>query len=157
MIDLNLLDTEGINENSRKIDQLSTYEVLETINDEDQKVAAVIRENLGSIEAAVEAIFKKVKSGGRLIYIGAGTSGRLGVLDASECPPTFGVPHGVVVGLIAGGPGAMLKAVEGAEDDENLGIEDLKNRTQLSTSLIEKLKKMHVLDGLQERNQMSLF
>lgn len=126
MIDLNLLDTEGINENSRKIDQLSTYEVLETINDEDQKVAAVIRENLGSIEAAVEAIFKKVKNGGRLIYIGAGTSGRLGVLDASECPPTYGVSKELVQGIIAGGVEALQNAIEGAEDVEEGALEDLK-------------------------------
>lgn len=126
MIDLNLLDTEGINENSRKIDQLSTYEVLETINDEDQKVAKVIRENLGSIEAAVEAIFKKVKNGGRLIYIGAGTSGRLGVLDASECPPTYGVSKELVQGIIAGGVEALQNAIEGAEDVEEGALEDLK-------------------------------
>lgn len=126
MIDLNLLDTEGINENSRKIDQLSTYEVLETINDEDQKVATVIRENLGSIEAAVEAIFKKVKNGGRLIYIGAGTSGRLGVLDASECPPTYGVSKELVQGIIAGGVEALQNAIEGAEDVEEGALEDLK-------------------------------
>lgn len=127
MIDLNLLDTEGINENSRKIDQLSTYEILETINDEDQKVATVIRENLGSIEAAVEAIFKKVKAGGRLIYIGAGTSGRLGVLDASECPPTYGVSKELVQGIIAGGVEALQNAIEGAEDVEEEAIEDLKS------------------------------
>lgn len=127
MIDLNLLDTEGINENSRKIDQLSTYEILETINDEDQKVATVIRENLGSIEAAVEAIFKKVKAGGRLIYIGAGTSGRLGVLDASECPPTYGVSKELVQGIIAGGVEALQNAIEGAEDVEEGAIEDLKS------------------------------
>ncbi len=82
---------------------------------------------LPEIAQAVELAAASFSAGGRLIYLGAGTSGRLGVLDASECPPTFGVPHGMVVGLIAGGPGALLKAVEGAEDDPALGEEDLKN------------------------------
>lgn len=85
-----------------------------------------IEKVLPAIAQAVDLAAAALKAGGRLIYLGAGTSGRLGVLDASECPPTFGVPHGVVVGLIAGGPGALLKAVEGAEDDEALGEADLR-------------------------------
>ena len=85
-----------------------------------------IEKVLPAIAQAVDLAAAALKAGGRLIYLGAGTSGRPGVLDASECPPTFGVPHGVVVGLIAGGPGALLKAVEGAEDDEALGEADLR-------------------------------
>ena len=89
--------------------------------------AEAIDKVLPQIAQAVDKAAASFKAGGRLIYLGAGTSGRLGVLDASECPPTFGVPHTMVIGLIAGGPGAMLKAVEGAEDNEALGVEDLKN------------------------------
>ncbi len=95
------------------------------INNEDQKVALAVNRSLPQITALVEAILPRMKAGGRLFYTGAGTSGRLGIVDASECPPTFGVPHGLVVGLIAGGDAAIRKAVEFAEDDENQGWIDL--------------------------------
>ena len=126
MIDLNLLDTEGVNENSRNIDNKSTLEVLETINNEDQKVAEVISEILPDIEKAIEAIYEKVRKGGRIIYVGAGTSGRLGVLDASECPPTYGVDPGLIQGIIAGGLKALHSAIEGAEDVKEQAVKDLK-------------------------------
>lgn len=92
---------------------------------EDRKVPEALEKVLPASAQAVDRAAAALKAGGRLIYLGAGTSGRLGVLDASECPPTFGVPHGMVIGLIAGGPGALLKAVEGAEDDATLGEADL--------------------------------
>lgn len=103
----------------------STGELLREINQEDQKVALVVKESIPEIEQLVEAIVNKMGQGGRLIYIGAGTSGRLGVVDASECPPTFGVADGRVLGLIAGGDSAMRKAVEFAEDSTDLAWTDL--------------------------------
>jgi N-acetylmuramic acid 6-phosphate etherase len=105
---------------------MSTSELLGNINREDQTVALAIEKELIAIELFVDACFDRMKSGGRLYYIGAGTSGRLGIVDASECPPTFGVPFGLVVGLIAGGDAAIRKAVEFAEDDLQQGWIDLK-------------------------------
>lgn len=125
MLDLNLLDTEGINENSMEIDSMSTLDILKTINEEDKKVALTIEEVLPDIEKAIDAIYSKVKNEGRIVYIGAGTSGRLGVLDASECPPTFGVEPTMVTGIIAGGVKALYSAIEGAEDDAEQAIRDL--------------------------------
>jgi len=103
----------------------STREILEDINREDQKVPIAVAEKIHEIEQLVNDISNRMAKGGRLFYIGAGTSGRLGIVDASECPPTFGVPHGMVIGLMAGGDSAMRKAVEFAEDDENQGWKDL--------------------------------
>ncbi|MEM1002283.1 MAG: N-acetylmuramic acid 6-phosphate etherase [Bacteroidota bacterium] len=100
-------------------------EILQDINSEDKKVALAVEKALPQIEPLISIIVEKMKSGGRLFYIGAGTSGRLGILDASECPPTFGVPHHMVIGLIAGGDGAIRKAVEFAEDSTNQGWDDL--------------------------------
>ncbi len=100
--------------------------MLREINQEDAKVAPAVALALPQIEKLVLACAERMKRGGRLFYMGAGTSGRLGIVDASECPPTFGVPHGLVVGLIAGGDAAIRKAVEFAEDDVNQGWEDLK-------------------------------
>jgi len=115
-------------EQSSHYDQLelmSTRQLLENINREDRTVPEAVSQALPKIEAAVEAIYQKMKAGGRLFYLGSGTSGRLGVVDASECPPTFGVPHDWVIGLIAGGAGAIHKAVEHAEDDESAAWQDL--------------------------------
>lgn len=107
------------------LDKMSTTDLLENINREDRKVSQVIQGILPSIENCVEAVFEKMREGGRLFYLGSGTSGRLGVVDASECPPTFGVPHDWVVGIIAGGDSAIRKAVENAEDDTRQGWKDL--------------------------------
>ena len=107
------------------LDKMSVSELLLNINREDKTVANSARKQLPKIEELVEAIIPKMKIGGRLFYIGAGTSGRLGIVDASECPPTFGVDHGLVIGLMAGGDKAMRKAVEFAEDDIELGWKDL--------------------------------
>ena len=127
MIELKKLDTEKRNARTMHIDEMSTIEMLTVINEEDHKVAEAVREVLPEIARAVDVVYDKLRCGGRLIYCGAGTSGRLGVLDAVECPPTYGVDHGLVVGLIAGGEGAMFKAVEGAEDNRELGRQDLEN------------------------------
>jgi len=122
---LNKLDTEQRNPASAGIDTLSTMDMVRLINQEDQRCAEAVARVLPEIARSVDLIEGQIRKGGRLFYAGAGTSGRLGVLDAAECPPTYGVPPGMVVGLIAGGSGALLKAVEGAEDSPELGRQDL--------------------------------
>lgn len=117
--------TEEQNPNTTHIDQLSTLEMVQLINNEDAKVAQVVKSALPEIAKAVDAISERMKRGGRLIYAGAGTSGRLGVLDAVECVPTFSAAPGLVVGLIAGGDAALTESVEGAEDDAEAGKNDL--------------------------------
>ena len=107
------------------LDKMSTADLLININAEDKTVALSVEKQLSQIENLIDAIVPKMKIGGRLFYLGAGTSGRLGVIDASECPPTFGVDHGLVIGLMAGGDKAMRKAVEFAEDSTELGWNDL--------------------------------
>lgn len=112
--------------NYNNLDQMSTRELLEGIHNEDKKVLPAVEKVIPQIEKLVDEIVPRIKKGGRLFYIGAGTSGRLGILDASEIPPTYGVGYGLVIGLIAGGDQAIRKAVESAEDDENLSWEILK-------------------------------
>ena len=126
-MNLNNLDTELSNPDSLHIDEMSTIDILTTINNEDQKVALAVRDVLPQISDAVDCIYQQMSQGGRLIYIGAGTSGRLGVLDASECPPTYGVDPQLVQGLIAGGNISLTSAIVGAEDSQDLAVEDLKN------------------------------
>ncbi|GCD79131.1 N-acetylmuramic acid 6-phosphate etherase [Schleiferia thermophila] len=109
----------------RHLEQKTLRELLEIINREDQTVPIAVQQAIPQIEALASAVYQKLAEGGRLFYIGAGTSGRLGIVDASECPPTFGVPHGMVIGLIAGGDGAIRRAVEFAEDDEKGAWHDL--------------------------------
>jgi N-acetylmuramic acid 6-phosphate etherase len=123
--DFDKLVSEGRNPRTMDIDLLPTRELLCRINAEDRTVPEAVAAVIPAIAAAVDAIVAAFRRGGRLLYMGAGTSGRLGVLDASECPPTFGVSEGMVVGLIAGGEVALTSAVEGAEDDEALGRADL--------------------------------
>jgi N-acetylmuramic acid 6-phosphate etherase len=126
-INLEQMVTESRNKASEAIDTLPTLEMLQVINNEDKKVAIAVEATLPEVAKAVDAIAVAFKKGGRLIYTGAGTSGRLGILDASECPPTFGTPAKQVVGIIAGGHKAILKAVENAEDNMELGAQDLKD------------------------------
>lgn len=123
---LRSLTTELRNEQTMNIDSANTLEILSMMNNEDLKVAIAVQEVLPEIKAAVECAYESLKKGGRLIYIGAGTSGRLGVLDAVECPPTFSTSPDTVIGLIAGGEKAFVRAVEGAEDKEEFGVADLK-------------------------------
>src|SRR4051794_9982136 len=125
-IDLRKLDTERRNPASADIDAMSAHDIAQTIIAEDATVAGAVAREVPHISRAIEEIAARLKQGGRLVYIGAGTSGRLGVLDASECPPTFSTPPEMVVGLIAGGYGALTRAVEGAEDHPGVAIEDLK-------------------------------
>jgi N-acetylmuramic acid 6-phosphate etherase len=117
--------TTESNSNYDGLDKMSVSELLLNINREDKTVANFVEKQLQKIEKLVEAIILKMKIGGRLFYVGAGTSGRLGIVDASECPPTFGVDHGLVIGLMAGGDKAIRKAVEFAEDSIELGWNDL--------------------------------
>ncbi|HIF9187912.1 TPA: N-acetylmuramic acid 6-phosphate etherase [Photobacterium damselae] len=126
-IDLSQLVTESRNQASHAIDTLSTLDMVTVINQEDQKVALAVEKTLPEVALAVDAIADAFMAGARLIYMGAGTSGRLGILDASECPPTYGSNPDQVVGLIAGGHKAILKAVENAEDNQELAKQDLQN------------------------------
>ena len=125
-MDLNSIKTEQRNSRTAQIDTMSTLSMVKLINEEDKKVAEAVGAEAEHIAQAVDVIAAQLKQGGRLVYSGCGTSGRLGVLDAVECPPTYSTDPGEVIGLIAGGNEAIFRAKEGAEDDEALGAEDLK-------------------------------
>src|SRR5436309_5795401 len=125
MSSLDSLLTEQPNPASAAIDSVSTEQMLRIINSEDQKVAAAVAAEIPAIARAVDAVVAAIEVGGRLFYIGAGTSGRLGVLDASECPPTFSVPPELVQGIMAGGAAALSRATETTEDDPAIGVRDL--------------------------------
>lgn len=120
--------TEQENTATANIDKASTIDALRLINDEDYLVAAAVRKALPDIASVIDRVVERIKLGGRLFYVGTGTSGRLGVLDASELPPTFGVPYELVQGVIAGGIDALYKAVEASEDDRDAGAHDLASR-----------------------------
>jgi len=128
MLDLQKISTERRNPASAHIDELSTLDMVKIVNDEDKKVALAVEKILPEIAKAVDIITDRLSKGGRLFYLGAGTSGRLGILDASECPPTYGVEPELVQGVIAGGIPAIFKAQEGAEDNPELAKEDLAER-----------------------------
>ncbi|MBU0508824.1 N-acetylmuramic acid 6-phosphate etherase [bacterium] len=123
--ELKYLATEARNPNTMGLDTMSTREILEAMNREDRSVPEIVAQAIPQIEKAVELVVNAFRSGGRLIYVGAGTSGRLGIIDAAECPPTFGTEPWMVQGFIAGGQGAVFKAVEGAEDDSEQAGKDL--------------------------------
>lgn len=125
MTEIGSLTTEASNPRTSELDSMPIEELLRTMNAEDVGVASAVAQAIPEIARAVELIVAARRRGGRLIYVGAGTSGRLGVLDAVECPPTFGTDPGEVLGIIAGGPDAFLRAVEGAEDDPALAVADL--------------------------------
>src|SRR5438105_8874126 len=122
---LNVLDTEKVNPATSEIDRMSPLQIVQVINAEDEKVALAVRQVLPHIARAIEEIAARLRSGGRLIYVGAGTSGRLGALDASECPPTFNVPQEMVMTCIAGGPIALGQAHEDFEDSAQAGEADV--------------------------------
>jgi N-acetylmuramic acid 6-phosphate etherase len=142
------------------LEKMSTHEILENINNEDQKIAGVIKSAIPQIEAFVDAVVPNMMKGGRLFYIGAGTSGRLGIVDASECPPTFGVPHELVVGLIAGGDAAIRKAVEHAEDDTQQGWKDLQeheiNELDALVGIAASGSTPYVIGAIQQANKAGL-
>jgi N-acetylmuramic acid 6-phosphate etherase len=156
-MNLGSLVSETRNPQTMDLDALSTFDLVSRFNQQDMLVAQAVKETLPEVAKAVDAAAASLKAGGRIIYMGAGTSGRLGVLDASECPPTFGVPHGLVIGLIAGGPGALLKAVEGAEDSKQLGEEDLRELALSPQDLVVGLaasgRTPYVIGGLEFAKQ----
>ena len=164
MSEHNLLKTletmlsEQRNPNTLHIDALSSLEIVTLLNHEDKHVAFAVEKNLPQIAQAVEHIVAAFQSGGRLVYLGAGTSGRLGVLDASECPPTFGVPSSMVVGLIAGGETALRNAVEGAEDNREAGEQDLRHihfsRKDVLVGIAASGRTPYVIGGLQYAKQL---
>lgn len=149
---LDKLTTESRNPESEDLDRLSPIELVRLFNREDAKVAAAVQKEELAIAKTIEVVAGRMKLGGRLIYFGAGTSGRLGVLDASECPPTFNSDPSQVVGLIAGGPGALIKAVEGAEDSLTLAAEDLEkinlNKTDTVVGIATSGRTPYVVGGL---------
>ncbi len=127
-MDYNALQTEQVNKSSLHIDEMSTIDMVRLINDEDKKVAFAVAEAADSLAEAIDLTAARLGKGGRLFYVGAGTSGRLGVLDASECPPTYGTPYEMVQGLIAGGRDAAFRAAEGAEDNAEAMVAQLKEQ-----------------------------
>ncbi|SHJ53236.1 N-acetylmuramic acid 6-phosphate etherase [Flavobacterium haoranii] len=142
------------------LEKMSVSELLQNINNEDKTVPLAIEKALPQIEILVEQIVAKMKNGGRLFYIGAGTSGRLGIVDASECPPTFGVPFDLVIGLIAGGDNAIRKAVEFAEDDTNQAWKDLQewniNENDVVIGIAASGTTPYVIGGLEKCNQNNI-
>lgn len=126
MLDLTNLTTETRNKDTINLDRMTSIEIATIMNKEDEKIIKSIRDALPKIAEVIDMCTETLKGGGRIIYMGAGTSGRLGLLDAVECPPTFGVSSDLVIGLIAGGQSAFVKAVEGAEDSKSLGVDELK-------------------------------
>lgn len=153
MLSLESLDTEKRNINTMNLDELSTVEIIAKINQEDKKIADCVEPVIAEIGKATDFAVGSIKSGGRLIYMGAGTSGRLGILDASECPPTYGVPFDMVIGIIAGGDKAIRKAVEGAEDSKELAVKDLKkigfNEKDTLVGLAASGRTPYVIGGLE--------
>lgn len=159
-VNIESLMTEQRNPKTGNIDQLNTVEMLQLLNDEDKTVAYAVEKELPNIALAVDKVVEALRQEGRLVYIGAGTSGRLGVLDASECPPTFGVDDSVVVGLIAGGDLALRNAIEGAEDDEEEAIRQLQN---IGLSAVDVLvgiaasgRTPYVIGGLKYANRLGV-
>ncbi len=148
------------NSNYNHLEQMSTSELLHGINTEDKTVPLAIEKIIPAIEAFVDACFERMSKGGRLFYLGAGTSGRLGIVDASECPPTFGVEQGLIVGIIAGGDGAIRKAVEFAEDDLNQGWQDLEefavNEKDTVVGIAASGTTPYVLGALEKANDKGI-
>lgn len=155
---LSQLVSEGRNPETMDIDLLPSLDIVQRINQQDKLVPLAVEKVLPEIAQAVDKITAAFKTGGRLVYMGAGTSGRLGVLDASECPPTFGVSDKMVIGLIAGGPEAILKAKEGAEDSPLLGEQDLKSIDFSSNDVVVGIaasgRTPYVIGGLEYANEI---
>jgi len=157
-MDLAALSTEQANPASAHIDKLPTDEMLRVINAEDHRVAEAVAAEIPQITLAVDATVEAFRRGGRLFYIGAGTSGRLGVLDASECPPTFNVPPGIVQGIIAGGEAALSRATETTEDDPAIGVRDLEARSFTAGDVLCGIaasgRTPYVLGAVEEANRL---
>lgn len=157
-IDLNKMVTEKRNLNTKDIDKVSTLEMVKKINDEDKLVAYAVEKELPQIANAIDKIAEAINNDGRLIYCGAGTSGRLGILDASECPATYGVSPELVQGIIAGGMEAIFKAKEGAEDSKELCVEDLRNmnftKGDVLVGIAASGRTPYVIGGLEYANSI---
>ena len=157
-MDLKKFATESRNQRTMNLDEMTPLEIVTVMNEEDKQVPLAIEKVLPQIAEAVSIIEHAFMEGGRLFYMGAGTSGRLGVLDASECPPTYGVDPGMVVGLIAGGEKAFIKAVEGAEDSHELGRQDLMehglNAKDVVVGIAASGRTPYVLGGLEYANEI---
>jgi N-acetylmuramic acid 6-phosphate etherase len=142
------------------LEQIEVPDLLQAMNNEDQTVPIAVQRALPQIEVLVNAVVERLQLGGRLFYIGAGTSGRLGVVDASECPPTFGVPFGLVIGLIAGGDSAIRKAVEFAEDDQDQAWKDISEHNPTENDVVIGIaasgRTPYVIGGLKAANQAGL-
>jgi len=155
------LVTEQPNATSASIDTLSTLEIVQLMNAEDRKVAFAVEQENPSISKAVDVIASRISAGGRLLYLGAGTSGRLGVLDASECPPTFNTSPEMVVGIIAGGVTALTSAIEGAEDDSESAVIDLKARGLSSRDVLVGIassgRTPYVIGGLRYAQSLGTY
>ncbi|SFB13454.1 N-acetylmuramic acid 6-phosphate etherase [Clostridium frigidicarnis] len=160
-IDLDSLITESRNTKTLNIDEVNTIDMVKMINEEDKIVPLAVEKELHNIACAIDRIVERLQMGGRLIYIGAGTSGRLGILDASECPPTYGVSEELVQGIIAGGHEAIFRAKEGAEDSKELGIDDLKEKNINSKDVVVGLaasgRTPYVIGGLEYANSIDAF
>ncbi|MDO5734394.1 MAG: N-acetylmuramic acid 6-phosphate etherase [Eubacteriales bacterium] len=160
-IDLSQLTTESRNPESSRLDEMSALEIATLMNREDQKVPLAIQPILGDIALVIERVAAAFQNGGRLFYIGAGTSGRLAVLDAAECPPTFGVSPDLVVALIAGGEKAFVQAVEGAEDSLELAARDLRAKNLTANDVVIGLaasgRTPYVLGGLNYAKSLGAF
>ena len=157
---MNFTKTTEASSNYDNLDKMSVSELLQNINNEDKKVAVAVEKSLPQIENLVAAIVSKMKLGGRLFYIGAGTSGRIGILDASECPPTFGVPFDMVNGIIAGGDKAIRKAVENAEDNTENAWLDLQAQSISKNDIVIGIAASgttpYVIKGLEKCNQNNI-
>lgn len=158
MIDLSHMTTETRNKNTMGLSKMTSLEIISEMNREDANVPKAIKEVLPQIAEVVDWCVASLSKGGRIIYMGAGTSGRLGVLDAAECPPTFGVSPNMVVGLIAGGEKAFIKAIEGAEDSVELGKQDLIDHNLTNNDVVIGIaasgRTPYVIGGLQYANSI---
>lgn len=158
MVDISKISTERRNHKTKNIDLVSTSEILQLINNEDKTVPLAVEKVIDQIAKVVDVVTEAFTHGGRLFYIGAGTSGRLGVLDASECPPTFGVSEDLVVGIIAGGDTALRTAIEGIEDSKAAAVMDLEkhhlNKNDVVVGIAASGRTPYVLGGIEYANKM---
>ena len=157
---MKIKNTTEQDSNFDNLEKMSSLELVNAINSEDQKVSGIIKKQLPALTALIDAVYEKMKEGGRLFYIGAGTSGRLGVLDASECPPTFGVSSNLVIGLIAGGDKALRDAVENAEDNAEQAWKDLSEFDITDRDVLVGIaasgKTPYVIGGIKKANSNGL-
>lgn len=160
-MNLRKLVSENRNENSMNLDEMSSLEIVQTMNNEDKKVAFAIQEVLPEIAKVIDKVAQSFENGNRLFYVGAGTSGRIGIMDASECPPTFGVDSSMVIGIMAGGDKAIRFAVENAEDDMDLAVKDLESYKLCKGDSIVGIAASgstpYVISALQYANSLGCF